>query len=192
MEKISVMFPMISSLEEFLKAKEILETCKKELESENIEFDKNIKTGVMIEIPSAVVIADILAEQADFFSIGTNDLCQYTLAVDRMNKNVEYLYQPLHPAILRMIEQSVKATHKVNKETGICGEMAGDILNTIILIGLGVDELSMSPSVIPEVKNLIRQISYEEAKKIADQSLKCRSTKEIKSILEKEMEKYDY
>lgn len=189
---ISVMFPMISSLEEFLQAKELLNLCKAELEKENILFDQNIKIGVMIEIPSAAVIADILAKEVDFFSIGTNDLCQYTMAVDRMNKNVEYLYQPLHPAILRLIKQTVEAGKEHNKETGICGEMAGDVLNTMVLVGLGVDELSMSPAVLPEIKSFIRQITYEEAKKVADKVLKCSKIEEIKNILNEEVEKYDY
>lgn len=190
--RLSIMFPMISSLEEFIKAKEILNLCKKELESESIEFDNDIKIGVMIEIPSAAIIADILAAEVDFFSIGTNDLCQYTLAVDRMNKDVEYLYQPLHPAILRLIKLTVDAGNKYNRLTGICGEMAGDVLNTLVLIGLGVEELSMSPAVIPEVKYLIRQISYEKAKEVAFQALGASTSEEIKIILKKELENYDY
>ena len=189
---ISVMFPMISSLEELMQAKEVLNLCKNELDTENILYNRNIKVGVMIEIPSAAVIADILAKEVDFFSIGTNDLCQYTLAVDRMNKNVEYLYQPLHPAILRLIKQTVDAGREFKKETGICGEMAGDVLNTMVLIGLGVEELSMSPAVLPEVKSLIRQISYEEAKVVANKVMKCSAVVDIKNILEKELQKYDY
>jgi len=128
----------------------------------------------------------------DFFSIGTHDLCQYTLAVDRMNKEVSYLYQPLHPSMMRLIKQTVDAAHAVGKEVGICGEMAGEAINAIALIGLGVDELSMSSAVIPEIKALIRQISYEELKGIANQILRCKTTVEIKTILNQEVEKYDY
>jgi phosphotransferase system enzyme I (PtsI) len=186
----SIMFPMVSSLDEVQRAKAVLELCKEELRQEQLAFDPNIRVGIMIEIPSAVIIADILIEEVDFFSIGTNDLCQYTLAVDRMNKEVAYLYQPLHPGILRLIRQTVQAAHQANKEVGICGEMAGEALNTLVLIGLGVDELSMSPAVIPEIKSLIRQINYEEAKQITNLVLNCKSTDEINSILDMEVKKY--
>jgi phosphotransferase system enzyme I (PtsI) len=181
---------MVSSLDEVQRAKAVLELCKEELRQEQLAFDPNIRVGIMIEIPSAVIIADILIEEVDFFSIGTNDLCQYTLAVDRMNKEVAYLYQPLHPGILRLIRQTVQAAHQANKEVGICGEMAGEALNTLVLIGLGVDELSMSPAVIPEIKSLIRQINYEEAKQITNLVLNCKSTDEINTILDMEVKKY--
>ncbi|HHV13330.1 MAG TPA: phosphoenolpyruvate--protein phosphotransferase [Clostridiales bacterium] len=190
--KASIMFPMVSSLEEVRKAKELLEICKEELRKEQLGFDPGLCTGIMIEIPSAVIIADLLIEEVDFFSIGTNDLCQYTLAVDRMNKDVAYLYQPLHPGILRLIKQTVDAAHAVNKEVGICGEMAGDAVNALALIGLGIDELSMSPAVIPEIKALIRQTSYEELKTLADRILNCKTTDDIKTILNQEVEKYDH
>lgn len=188
----SIMFPMVSSLEEVRKAKELLELCKEELKAENLSFDPSIRVGIMIEIPSAVAIADLLIDEVDFFSIGTNDLCQYTLAVDRMNKDVAYLYQPLHPSILRLINQTIDAAHAVNKEVGICGEMAGEAVNAIALLGLGVDELSMSPALIPEIKALIRQLSYEELKVIAKQVLSCKTTDDIKTILNQEVEKYDH
>lgn len=190
--KTSIMFPMISSLEEVREAKALLAICKEELKQEQTPYDANIRVGIMIEIPSAAAIADILAEEVDFFSIGTNDLCQYTLAVDRMNKEVAYLYQPLHPAILRLIRQTVEASHAKQKETGICGEMAGEAMNAMVLIGLGVDELSMSPAVIPEIKSLIRKISYTEVKDLADQVLKCKTTEDIKALLQQEVKKYDY
>lgn len=190
--KASIMFPMVSSLEEVRKAKELLELCKEELRNEQLGFDPSLRIGIMIEIPSAVTIADILIEEVDFFSIGTNDLCQYTLAVDRMNKDVAYLYQPLHPSILRLIKQTVDAAHGVNKEVGICGEMAGEAVNALILIGLGVDELSMSPAVIPEIKALIHQLSYEELQVIANQVVSCKTTDDIKTILNQEVKKYDY
>ncbi|MDD2969485.1 MAG: phosphoenolpyruvate--protein phosphotransferase [Lachnospiraceae bacterium] len=190
--KVSIMFPMVSSLDEVLQAKELLEECKKELDEKQINYDKAIRTGIMIEIPSAAIIADILAQEVDFFSIGTNDLCQYTLAVDRMNKEVAYLYQPLHPAILRLIRQTADAAHAAGKEIGICGEMAGEATNVIALIGLGVDELSMSPAVIPEIKTLIRQINYEDTKEIAKKIVACRTAEEITLILKEEESKYDY
>lgn len=190
--KASIMFPMVSSLEEVQRAKELLEICKEELSKEQLSFDPNLRIGIMIEIPSAVTIADVLIEEVDFFSIGTNDLCQYTLAVDRMNKEVAYLYQPLHPSILRLIKQTVDAAHAVKKEVGICGEMGGDPVNAVALIGLGVDELSMSPAVIPEMKALIRQVSYEELKNLANQILSCKTTADIEAILKQEVEKYDY
>ena len=170
----------------------MLEECKKELDEEKCEYDRTIRIGIMIEIPSAAIIADVLAQEVDFFSIGTNDLCQYTLAVDRMNKEVAYLYQPLHPSILRLIRQTADAAHAEEKEIGICGEMAGDATNVIALIGLGVDELSMSPAVIPEIKSLIRQIRYEDAKEIAQKIVACRTTAEISRILKEEESKYDY
>jgi phosphotransferase system enzyme I (PtsI) len=190
--KLSIMFPMVSGPEEVRQAKALLEECKQELRTAQIDFDESIRIGIMIEIPAAVIIADLLIQEVDFFSIGTNDLCQYTLAVDRMNKEVAYLYQPLHPAILRLIRQTVDASHTAGKETGICGEMAGDPLNALVLIGLGVDELSMSPAMIPEVKALIRKISYGKAQELALEILLCTSTNEIKSLLAKEAEQYDY
>lgn len=187
----SIMFPMVSSLEEVQQAKALLAACQEELKEEQIAFDQNLRVGIMIEIPSAVTIADILIKEVDFFSIGTNDLCQYTLAVDRMNKEVAYLYQPLHPSIVRLIKQTVNAAHEDQKQVGICGEMAGDVINAILLVGLGVDELSMSPAVIPEIKSLIRQMIYEDAKELADQVLKCKTTNDIKALLEQEAKKYD-
>ena len=190
--KTSIMFPMISCLDEVLQGKALLEECKTELKQKDIPFDPGIRIGIMIEIPAAVTIADLLIEEVDFFSIGTNDLCQYSLAVDRMNKEVAYLYQPLHPGILRMIKQTVEAAHNKGKEAGICGEMAGDAMTAIALIGFGIDELSMSPAVIPEVKSLIRQTVYEDMKRMADSLLLCKNSKEIITILEEEVKKYDY
>ncbi|WP_243120212.1 phosphoenolpyruvate--protein phosphotransferase [Caloramator sp. E03] len=153
--KIGIMFPMISSLEEFLKAKEIVEECKAELREEKINFDENVEIGVMIEIPSAALIADELAKYVDFFSIGTNDLIQYTLAVDRMNEKVSYLYNPMHPAVLKLIEMTINAAHKEGKWCGMCGEMAGDERAIPKLLELGLDEFSMSASSILRAKEII-------------------------------------
>jgi phosphotransferase system enzyme I (PtsI) len=152
---IRIMFPMIASLEELLKAKALLLVCMAELEAEGLPFNKNIEVGIMIEIPAAALCAEELAKHVDFFSIGTNDLIQYTLAADRMNEKVSYLYDPKHPAIIKLIKMTVDAAHKENKICGICGEMAGDPSLIPILIELGVDELSMSAASILEAKKAI-------------------------------------
>lgn len=185
--KASIMFPMVATVEEVYKAKEILESCKAELREEGVAFDELIKIGIMIEIPAAASIADLLIEEVEFFSLGTNDLCQYTLAVDRMNKEVAYLYQPLHPAILRLIKQTAEAANEAGKEAGVCGEMAGDPLNAVALIGLGITKLSMSPSVIAEVKEKIRSITFEQAKNVAKELLKCKTTQEVVDRLNQEV-----
>lgn len=143
---------MISGIEEFRKAKLFVEQVKKDLSKENIPYNVNIPVGIMIETPSAALSADILIKEVDFFSVGTNDLIQYTFAVDRANENLTYIYDPLHPAFLRLIKQIVEAAHKENKEVGICGEMAGNPLYIPILIGLGFDSLSMAPMVISDIK----------------------------------------
>jgi phosphotransferase system enzyme I (PtsI) len=176
---ILIMFPMISGVGEVREAKKVLEEVKTELRRENLEFDENIKVGIMVEIPSAAMTADIIAKEVDFFSIGTNDLCQYALSVDRMNPKVSKLYQPLHPAILRLIKNVIDASHKYGKFTGMCGEMAGSIEACIILIGLGLDEFSMSAMSIPAIKNIVRNISYEKAKEIACQALTLETPEEI-------------
>lgn len=167
-----IMFPMIANVDEVRQAKKILAACMKELDELKIPYSKDVKVGVMIEIPSAAITADIIAKEVDFFSIGTNDLCQYTLAVDRMNQNVSYLYDPFNPAILRLIKQVIQASdNQPGLFTGMCGEMAGDPLATIILLGLGLHEFSMSAISIPQIKKIIRNIRYEDAKAIAAEAL---------------------
>ncbi|WP_195268271.1 phosphoenolpyruvate--protein phosphotransferase [Eubacterium sp. 1001713B170207_170306_E7] len=180
-----IMFPMISGVSEVRQAKGILEECMKELDEKGQAYDKNIRVGVMIEIPSAAVTSDIIAKEVDFFSIGTNDLCQYTLAVDRMNQEVSYLYNPLHPAILRLVKTVIDASHaREGLFTGMCGEMAGDPMATLILLGLGMDEFSMSASSIPQVKKIIRSVSYEDAKAIAEKALNLETGDEVKEMVQ--------
>ena len=161
--QVQLMFPMISGLQEILETKKILNEVMHELDRQNISYDQDVKIGIMIEIPSAVTVADILAKHVDFFSIGTNDLIQYALAIDRVIEHLAYMYQPYHPAILRMIQQVVKASKDTGIKVALCGEMAGDPFCTPILLGLGIDELSMNAVSIPLVKRIIRSISMEEA-----------------------------
>ncbi len=182
-----IMFPMISGVQEVREAKLVLEEAKKELEDQNIDYDQNIKVGIMVEIPSAAVSADIIAKEVDFFSIGTNDLCQYTLAVDRMNEKISHLYQPLHPAILRLIKNVIDASHKEGIFTGMCGEMAGDAMSTLILLGLGLDEFSMSALSIPQIKKMIRSVSIEQAKQIAQKALYLSTPEEIKEMIKENL-----
>ncbi|AFA49328.1 phosphoenolpyruvate--protein phosphotransferase [Acetobacterium woodii] len=186
-----IMFPMISSITEVRQAKVILSECMKELDKEQLRYDKAIKVGVMIEIPAAAIAADIISKEVDFFSIGTNDLCQYTLAVDRMNQDVSYLYDPFNPAILRLIKQ-VTATSELKKEgffTGMCGEMAGDPKAALLLLGLGLNEFSMSALAIPQVKKIIRSVHYKDAKAIAETALNMETGEEIMDFIQKSMEK---
>nr|2XZ9_A Chain A, PHOSPHOENOLPYRUVATE-PROTEIN KINASE (PTS SYSTEM EI COMPONENT IN BACTERIA) [Caldanaerobacter subterraneus subsp. tengcongensis]2XZ9_B Chain B, PHOSPHOENOLPYRUVATE-PROTEIN KINASE (PTS SYSTEM EI COMPONENT IN BACTERIA) [Caldanaerobacter subterraneus subsp. tengcongensis] len=180
---VQIMYPMISSVEEVRKANSILEEVKAELDREGVKYDKEIKVGIMVEIPSAAVTADILAKEVDFFSIGTNDLTQYTLAVDRMNEHVKEYYQPFHPAILRLVKMVIDAAHKEGKFAAMCGEMAGDPLAAVILLGLGLDEFSMSATSIPEIKNIIRNVEYEKAKEIAEKALNMSEAREIEKMM---------
>ncbi|MDK2941567.1 MAG: phosphoenolpyruvate-protein phosphotransferase system enzyme [Acetobacterium sp.] len=167
-----IMFPMISNVDEVRQAKKILTACMAELDALQIAYRKDVKVGVMIEIPSAAITADIIAKEVDFFSIGTNDLCQYTIAVDRMNQAVSYLYDPFNPAILRLVKQVIQASeNQPGLFTGMCGEMAGDPLATLLLLGLGLHEFSMSALSIPQVKKIIRNVRYQDAKKIAAEAL---------------------
>jgi phosphotransferase system enzyme I (PtsI) len=177
--KLKLMYPMISGIEEFQQASQILEECQQELSKQGTNFDKNIKVGAMIELPSAAMTADLLAKEADFFSIGTNDLIQYSLAVDRANERVAYLYDPAHPAMLRMIKNVIDAGHNNNIKVGMCGEMAGDAAMALILLGFGLDEFSMPSLAIPQIKYIIRSITIQNAKEIAREALSLSTGKEV-------------
>ncbi|MDR0723670.1 MAG: phosphoenolpyruvate--protein phosphotransferase [Endomicrobium sp.] len=169
--KIRIMYPMISGIDELRSANKILQDVKQDLRKSNIKFDENIQVGTMIEIPSAAVITDIIAKEVDFVSIGTNDLIQYTLAVDRGNEDVATIYDPMHPAVLRLIKHIIDNAHKEKIEVAMCGEMAGDPLYAPILLGFGLDEFSVSPSQILRVKKVIRSMSFKEAKELSDKIL---------------------
>lgn len=182
--KLRVMFPMISGISEIRKAKAVLEECKQELKTQGISFDENIEVGIMIEIPAAAMMADQLAKEVDFFSIGTNDLCQYTLAVDRMNEKIADLYDPLHPAVLRLIKKVIDDGHKEGIMVGVCGEMASGVENALILLGLGLDEFSMSAVAIPYVKELVRSISYAKAQEIVSNCMQMETGPQIKEYIE--------
>jgi phosphotransferase system enzyme I (PtsI) len=176
---VKFMYPMISGLGELEQANALVEEYKAELRRENIPFDAGIRAGAMIEIPSAALAADALARRCQFFSLGTNDLIQYSLAVDRLNEKIAHLYQPTHPAVVRLIKMTADAAHHAGIWCGLCGEMAGDPALTPLLLGLGVDELSTAPSLVPQVKALIRLLKMQDARELADFSLKCESGTEI-------------
>ncbi|HPU56976.1 MAG TPA: phosphoenolpyruvate--protein phosphotransferase, partial [Verrucomicrobiota bacterium] len=176
---VRMMYPMISGLDELNQANALVEQYKDELRRENVPFDEHIEIGAMIEIPSAALIADSLARRLRFFSIGTNDLIQYSLAVDRMNEKIAHLYEPTHPAILRLIKATVDAARRNNITVAVCGEMAGDPVMTALLLGLGVDDLSCAPSLVPQVKFMVRRLKLTEAKELAEFALNCESASEI-------------
>jgi phosphotransferase system enzyme I (PtsI) len=186
--KVRVMFPLISSPRELHEARLLLESVKGELAREGDPFDRKLSVGAMIEVPAAVTLADLLAREADFFSIGTNDLIQYALAIDRGNKSVADMYEPLHPAVMRMVRDVVQVSRKAGIRVAMCGEMAGDPLYIPVLLGLGVEELSMNPASIPVVKRVIRMISLGEATKIARQALALATVEEVNDYVNKEMD----
>lgn len=181
---LQIMFPMISGLEEVLLAKEILDECKLELEKNGISYSKTVKMGIMIEIPSAAIMSDLLAQHVDFFSIGTNDLIQYTCAVDRMNEKVHHLYDPFHPAVLRLISQVISAGNKAGIEVAMCGEMASNQKLTEVLLGMGLTHFSMTPSAILKTRKNIRNLDYKKAQIKAAKVLTLSSGKEIVDFLD--------
>ena len=166
------------------KISTVLETLKAELRAEGKAFDENIQVGVMVETPSAAVNAKFLAKEVDFFSIGTNDLTQYTLAVDRGNELISHLYNPMSPAVLGLIKQVIDASHAEGKWTGMCGELAGDDRATLLLLGMGLDEFSMSAISVPHIKKLVRNVSYQEAKALADEALQKPTAAEIEQLIQ--------
>jgi phosphotransferase system enzyme I (PtsI) len=185
--RIKLMYPMISGVEELKQANLILEEVKKDLRKESLLFDENIEVGAMIEVPSAAITSDILAKEVDFFSIGTNDLIQYSLAVDRVNEKIAYLYEPAHPAVLRLIKMVIENAHNAGIWVGMCGEMAGDISMTLVLLGLGLDEFSASPIAIPELKKIIRAVTLRQAKEIAQESMLLSTGKDVEKYAKKKL-----
>ena len=181
--KLAIMFPMIISVEEIRELKSVIEELKVELRNEGKDFDENIQIGVMVETPSAAVNAKFLAKEVDFFSIGTNDLTQYTLAVDRGNELISHLYNPMSPSVLSLIKQVIDASHAEGKWTGMCGELAGDERATVLLLGMGLDEFSMSAISVPRIKKLIRNVNYQDAKLLAEKALQQPTAVEIERLV---------
>ncbi|MTD37716.1 phosphoenolpyruvate-protein phosphotransferase PtsI [Erwinia sp. CPCC 100877] len=186
--KLRIMFPMIISVEEVRELKQALEGYKAELRAEGKAFDEKIEIGVMVETPAAATIARHLAKEVDFFSIGTNDLTQYTLAVDRGNDMISHLYQPMSPSVLNLIKQVIDASHAEGKWTGMCGELAGDERATLLLLGMGLDEFSMSAISIPRIKKIIRNTNFKDAKVLAEQALAQPTTDELMTLVNKFIE----
>ncbi len=181
--RVKVLLPMVSGLEELRAARELCAQVQKELSREGVPFDPYMELGIMVEVPSTVILADVLAREADFFSIGSNDLIQYTLAVDRGSARVAHLYEPLHPAVLRSIQRTVEAAHAHKRWVGICGEMASDPAAAILLVGLGLDEISVGAYLLPEVKRIIRGIDYKEARAWAAQAAALSTTEEVRNLM---------
>jgi len=184
-----ILIPMVSGMDEVRKTKAIISECMEELRSQGADFNRDIKIGIMIEVPSTCMISDLLAREVDFFSIGTNDLIQYTLAIDRVNEYVSYLYEPLHPAVLRMIQKTVESAHANRIQVALCGEMAGEPLYVPILLGLELDELSMNPYSIPRAKKVIRGLDQTYCKELLQELLRQDSARQGEFILRHEMVK---
>jgi phosphoenolpyruvate-protein phosphotransferase (PTS system enzyme I) len=180
---VSIMFPLISGLEELLEIKEIFNEVRQELQAAGLDFDRTMPMGIMIELPSAVFISDLLAREVDFFSIGTNDLIQYSLGIDRTNKHVSYLYQPLHPAILRSIKYVIDAGHEAGIEVSLCGEMAADPYCVPILMGMQIDSISMNPQAIPGIKRIVRQATMDECKELLKMVLESKDIQESNRLV---------
>jgi phosphotransferase system enzyme I (PtsI) len=180
--KVKIMFPMISGIEELEQAQALLEEAKTECHKRNQRFDENIEVGAMIEVPSAAMTADILAQKSAFFSIGTNDLVQYTMAADRGNERVNYLAQPAHPAVIRLLKMIIDSAHSWGIKAAICGELAGEIKSTPLLLGLGLDEFSMNAALIPAVKQVIRAVDISDCQKLAAKTLACTSWREVTAL----------
>jgi phosphoenolpyruvate-protein phosphotransferase (PTS system enzyme I) len=181
--KAKIMFPMISDISELLQAKALLKEAQRDLTRRKVPFDKNLEVGIMIELPSAALTSDILAKESDFFSVGTNDLIQYTVAADRINEKVAYLYKPLHPAILRLLKQIIQAAHNAQIWVGMCGEMAADPLFTPLLVGMGLDEFSTGPAFVPQVKKCIRELNFAQSRELAEQALTFTTSDAVEAFL---------
>ena len=181
--KTKILFPMISSVDEIREAKKLLEETRQELLAQGVEIASKMEIGAMIEVPAAVIIADKLAREVDFFSIGTNDLIQYSLAIDRANERLTYMYEPLHPAVLRLIKNVVEVAHKANVRVDMCGEMAGDPLCVLILLGMELDELSMNSLAIPRIKKIIRESTFEESKLMLKKALSFNTASEVRAYV---------
>ena len=181
--RIKIMFPLVSGVQELRQVKTLVREIRLELDAEGIAYNKELQIGIMIEVPSAAVIADLLATEADFFAIGTNDLIQYSLAIDRGNENVSYLYEPLHPALLRLIKGVIDAGKRAGIPVSMCGEMASDPIYAIVLLGLGLENYSMNPSSIPVVKNVIRSVRYRDCRRIAEACLNKKTAQEIEEFI---------
>jgi len=186
---IKIMFPMISGVSEVRQIKKILKEVKDELKKQKKPFDPKIKIGIMVEVPSAAIIADLLAKEVDFFSIGTNDLIQYALAIDRVNEQVSYLYEPLHPSVLRLIKSIIDSAHENGITVAMCGEMAGETIYVPVLLGLGIDEMSMNPVAILKIKKILRSLNYKKCKEITNKLFSYSTEGEIKTFLKKEVKK---
>ena len=187
--KLKLMYPMISGVQEIKAANEILNDAKKSLRAESVAFDEDMEVGAMIEVPSAAITSDVIAKEVDFFSIGTNDLIQYVVAADRVNEKIAYLYEPAHPGVLRLIKNIIDNGHAAGVWVGMCGEMAGDPVMTLVLLGLGLDEFSVSPIAVSEVKKIIRSVTMPQAQDIAQTALTFSTGKEVEEFCRKTLQK---
>ena len=177
--KVSLMFPMVSALEELRQARAIVDSVRRDLARDGVPFEPDVPLGTMIEVPAAALIADRLAPEVDFFSVGTNDLIQFALAIDRGNELVSYLYQPLHPAVLNLVRRVVEAAGRLGRRVSVCGEMAANPLSAAVLIGLGITELSMRPASIPAIKQVVRGLPFREARAIVEEAMHLDTAEEI-------------
>ena len=184
---LKIMFPMVATASEVREARKVLDECIAELKAEGTAFAEGIEIGIMVEIPSAAMVADQLAKEVDFFSIGTNDLSQYTMAADRTNPKVASLSNAFYPAVLRLIRNVIKAAHDEGKWVGMCGELAGEPLAAPILLGLGLDEFSMSPPMVPVLKQILRNLNAEEMRPLAEEALQLESPEEIQQFVKEKV-----
>ncbi|MBU4398016.1 MAG: phosphoenolpyruvate--protein phosphotransferase, partial [Planctomycetes bacterium] len=188
--KVHVMFPLVSTLLELRQAKMVLADVMEDLQEHNLPFDRNMPVGMMVETPAAAMMADRFVEEVDFLSIGTNDLIQYTLAVDRTNKDVVGLYNPVDPAVLKLVAMAIEAADRKPVPISMCGQMSGSPLYTILLLGMGLRRFSVTPSAIPEVKNLCRRVTIPECRTVAERVMTMENARDVKNYLKEEVKKY--